>query len=254
MYPIAITTAPRTTSYLVESIKSYGAPWVEIFAEPPFHAPDRLERGRYFINETKLGIVENTIHALKTLRQIYPESPWYILMEDDVEFVEGGFVKFIAFLDQIKLIPVLDKTIGMVSPYCSIHNAPALRDETLKDKQGWMSPRYDRNAFGLCGALVLAFSKPCLDFLIKNEDGIRYFADGRFKDYALGEVVRRGGFNMLVHQPTLVTHIGRHSTLIPDDSPFHDHPARQAYTKPEDYDEYLKRAYSRCHGSGSCVV
>jgi len=217
----SICLAPRTVSYINDSLATYPKDIGKvIFAEPG--SPDITHPNIQVIkNSKKFGCCANFLQSL--IHAYYENHDWVVFCEDDIKWEDWAFTKLLEIIEHVGD----DKHIGMVSPYCSIPNGP--EPNCPDPPMGWIHPRYDRIAAGLCGALCCAMPKHAIRKLGNNIKLFEKLANDKLKDFALGESLRRLGYDILVHTPSLITHLGEYSTLVPDGHKFHAAPARQAW-------------------------
>jgi len=198
--PFAIRTCPRTDSYLCNTISSLResgfSDEIIIFAEPETKEID-FWNCTWVHHPTKLGLYDNFIFAIKTLRAKMRAS-WYIICEDDFIIHPNTASCVNSALAYFRGHP----EVGVLSPYCAF---PYGNRYTY----GWRI--IQRQKPGLCGALFLIFNGDFIDKIISLLDGMEH--DSRFLDTNIGKCMQSLNLAVIGHIPTLVTHIGEESTV-----------------------------------------
>jgi len=225
MLSIGITTAPRGTVYIGQSLASYFDEWSItpfVFAEPK--SPAYINRSRVIEIRPKddtprFGCIGNWLRAIEHLYGS-TNTPFIMTCEDDIDWSKGSGDKVRKLITVLLTNPLdelpLEK-IGFISPYCSKTNAPKER--------GWRPPKFLKS--GWCGALCMIFPRDSIKKLLScKERFLELTIDPKFPDkgqvhldFAIGRFFYEQQFTIITHSPTLITHLGEVSTFEKHNDP-----------------------------------
>jgi len=209
---LAITTAPRTKETLTTTLKSlrrahFDEP-AHIFAEPgSIIAPyDNLN---YHWNETTLGGFKNYDNTLKWLRDNTTDE-LIMVCQDDILVSRRAWYHLHDFL---KSHTEQLKDTGYISLYLSRHHKDLGKNKGFNQHYiGW-NPCF-------WGALCYVFTRHGLEALLDYHAYQNYGSNQQI-DCIICECFTQMGMRMYYHSPSLIDHVGRHSTL--GHPPMNDH-------------------------------
>lgn len=198
--PFIIRTCPRKMNYLcgtIASLREAGfQQHITICAEPETKVID-FWNCSWIVHETKLGLYDNFIFALKYLRESYTHN-WYIICEDDFEADPITSFHVNNALTYFRGHP----EVGLLSPYCAF---PYGNRYTL----GWRIIK--RQKPGLCGALFLIFNGQFVDVIISKLEHLPH--DSKLLDTNIGKSLESLNLAVIGYLPSLITHVGEESTI-----------------------------------------
>jgi hypothetical protein len=220
---IGVIHAPRKIDFIgwtLDSIRSeFEGIRPTVFCEPDcdnFRGMSLVDTVKHNI---KYGSYLNWVFGLRFMYR-YTTADYILMCEDDVEIHEGASKKLLEGCEQYR-----DKKVGFFSLWASQANANPR-------SPGWGIAKFSRN--GWCGALALCLpresAKAFIDYTDKPDDT-------KDLDTTVGRVFLRLGYQLIIHTPTLVTHLGNTiSTIVEEDHPLLTEYQRQPYV--EEYDPF----------------
>lgn len=221
-WAVGVTTAPRKVSTLGRMLNSLEeAGWSEawIFAEPHTDTTCLCPDHRLIVRSETLGAFPNWYLSLTELVMRAPAVDAYLMCQDDILLSPGLRDYALA-----ELWPASEAQV--VSFYCAAANEQNGARGFVRLDAGWNT----------CGALALVFPNAVARALLCDSLFLHHRNRGPRRgmaniDSVIGLWCRQSGIPFYLHQPTLVQHIGDHSTLWGKLSPS---PRRSASSIPPD--------------------
>lgn len=202
-----IITAPRqhpTLLRCMQNLQSAGWRDFRIFAEPGCEDLPR-DQGIPIVERVgSLGAWPNWYLALAELLMRQPNADFYFLLEDDALLYQGQ-PNLKSYVEQSL---VSNPQLAFASLYCA--------DAIMANQIGWVSGNLGKY---FIGALALVIPKESALKLMTNENVARHRETGgedhgtKLTDAVLGRWAFENQLRVLVHNPSLVDHIGNTSTL-----------------------------------------
>jgi len=212
---IAITTAPRKTQTLADSIRTlreagYTLP-IYIFAEPSlrdyYHILDR--NVKFFQHRRKKGCFKNFDYVLQYMIN-YCRTKYFAIFQDD-------FIYKKTFLQTLETFDYNNNSFGYLCTF-----TPNGMKHNLDGQQGWCRNKIGWHSWGA----NYIMNKDTATKLIKSpfyQQHKKYYVINQQIDACCSEAFHRLNIPCYYHIPSISRHIGHHSTLKHnhDDPKFH---------------------------------
>jgi hypothetical protein len=200
-WAVGVTTAPRkepTLARTLGSLAAAGWPNPRLFAEQGSDIPTSFG-GSVTWRTPPIGAWSNWFTALGELYQREPQADAFLLIQDDVVFVQG-----LRDYLEVELWP--DERTGVVSVYTSAMYVP--------QRPGFAQLRH---SVGLIGALALIFPPSAVRSLLSDAFALRHSLNERNGQRDIDQVIAHWSLRtkrpLYVHSPSLGQHIGQTSTV-----------------------------------------
>lgn len=209
-WSVGVTTAPRpleTLERTLESLDVAGWSLVHVFAEPDSPVSLSVDPSYWHQRSQKLGAFSNWYVALTELVIRDPFADAYLLCQDDIVLCRDTR----AYLEETLW---LSERPQVVSPYCAEVHDSGEQNGFFVANAGWHT----------CGALALIFPNAIARSLLCDSLLLHHRRNGPRHghsniDSIIGQWCQRSGIAFLMHAPSLVEHIGHHSSLWGGETP-----------------------------------
>lgn len=210
---VGITTAERSEPYLSRTLESLrNSSWsggVYIRSEPGVVLPALPDGSSIYINETRQGCFHNWHQAAWHLVE-HSNTPWILLLQDDVIFAADVFAQLPAVLQRFDR-----PDVGFVSLYTNRAMAPT----HIQDGWGLANYRSDK---GYWGALATCWRRDSLHAALQtpalsqpelaHPPGTASVMHRKI-DVLIGRACLHLSLKIYTPLPSLVDHIGERSTI-----------------------------------------
>ncbi len=206
-----MTLAPRkkeTYNFAIHSLRTAGfSNKITLFMEPGSY--DFKDHNLLLVkNKEKLGCFKNYDYGLNYLLK-YTKKPFIFIMQDDYIFSDKAFNR----LNSIMNFNIKD--IGYFSPLLYIRMAEKLKIDSFTE--GWKESSIGWGSWGACYIMPINSVKKMLQhpFYINH---LNNYKKNEQIDACVSETFKQLPLKMFFHIPSLVEHIGDHSTLKHDNA------------------------------------
>lgn len=203
-WSIGITTCKRNNNFtknLIKKIKMNGWDKISLYAEPDSEVDNSV---RVINRDMVYGCWTNWICSLYDMYSIDIEADYYCIFEDDIEICLG--VK--NYLEN--LLPSIER-FGAISLYTPSNQSRkslglnCIHDNSFMAESVW-------------GTQAIVFSKESLCRFLSSRNvfdhrRIGYGVNNKNRDTALGIWASKQGEKLFYHNPSLVQHIGKESSI-----------------------------------------